>query len=148
VRVGISLRRWLRAVSVAGLRPLAPTGAKLSKSLLREQGKGALRADVEPWMLDTTAWPGSVDDHVDALVWMVGELLTDPKHFFRSFTVKELGRLMTVRPAESAVRAHEMGIYKRYFDLIAQGRRPLRSGSTTPAARRSRKVADSVPLPG
>lgn len=30
---------------------LAHTGAKLSKSLLREQGKGALPADVEPWML-------------------------------------------------------------------------------------------------
>ncbi|SEO83589.1 ASC-1 homology (ASCH) domain-containing protein [Amycolatopsis saalfeldensis] len=102
---------------------LAPTGAKLSKSLLREQGKGALPADVEPWMLDTTAWPGPVDDYVDALVWLVGELLTDPKHFFRSFTVKELGRLMTARPTETIVRAHEMGIYKRYFDLIATGRK-------------------------
>jgi ASC-1-like (ASCH) protein len=102
---------------------LAPTGAKLSKSLLREQGKGALPADVEPWMLDTTAWPGSIDNYVDSLVWMVSELLTDPKHFFRSFTVKELGRLMTQRPAEPVVRAHEMGIYKRYFDLIATGRK-------------------------
>jgi hypothetical protein len=42
---------------------LAPTGAKLSKSLLREQGKGVLPADVEPWMLDTTAWPGDVDNY-------------------------------------------------------------------------------------
>ena len=102
---------------------LAPTGAKLSKSLLREHGKGTLPADVEPWMLDTTAWPGSIDNYVDALVWMVGELLTDPKHFFRSFTVRELGRIMTARPAGSVVRAHEMGIYKRYFDLIATGRK-------------------------
>ncbi|MGH3796710.1 MAG: ASCH domain-containing protein [Pseudonocardiaceae bacterium] len=102
---------------------LAPTGAKLSKSLLREQGKGALPPDVEPWMLDTNAWPDGTDDYVDALVWLVGELLTDPKHFFRSFTVKELGRLMTARPAEPALRAHEMGIYKRYFDLIATGRK-------------------------
>jgi ASC-1-like (ASCH) protein len=102
---------------------LAYTGAKLSKSLLREQGKGALPADVEPWMLDTTAWPGSVDDYVDTLVWLVGELLTDPKHFFRSFTVKELGRLMTARPITLPARAHEMGIYKRYFDLIASGQK-------------------------
>jgi ASC-1-like (ASCH) protein len=102
---------------------LAPTGAKLSKSLLREQGKGALPTDVEPWMLDTTTWPGNVDHYVDALVWLVGELLTDPKHFFRSFTVKELGRLMTARPTDPVVRAHEMGIYKRYFDLIATGRK-------------------------
>lgn len=102
---------------------LAPTGAKLSKSLLREHGKGTLPADVEPWMLDTTAWPGSIDNYVDALIWMVSELLTDPKHFFRSFTVRELGRIMTARPAGSVVRAHEMGIYKRYFDLIATGRK-------------------------
>lgn len=78
---------------------LAPTGAKLSKSLLRDRGKDALPADVEPWMLDTTQWPGDTDHYVDALLWLVGELLTDPKHFFRSFTVKELGRLMTNRPA-------------------------------------------------
>lgn len=45
--------------------------------------------------------------------------------FFRSFTVKELGRLMTARPADLGTRprAHEMGIYKRYFDLIAAGRK-------------------------
>jgi ASC-1-like (ASCH) protein len=106
---------------------LAPTGAKLSKSLLREHGAGALPADVEPWMLDTTAWPGDVDDYVDALVWLVAELLADPKHFFRSFTVKELGRLMNSRPADLAARprAHEMGIYKRYFDLIAAGRKTV-----------------------
>ncbi len=110
-------------ISRLGLGWLAPTGAKLSKSLLREEGKGVLPADVEPWMLDTTAWPDSVDNYVDALVWLVGELLTDPKHFFRSFTVKELGRLMTAHPAEPQVRAHEMGIYKRYFDLIASGRK-------------------------
>jgi ASC-1-like (ASCH) protein len=102
---------------------LAPTGAKLSKSLLREQGKGVLPADIEPWMLDTTTWPGDIDNYVDSLVWLVGELLTDPKHFFRSFTVKELGRLMSARPIALPVRAHEMGIYKRYFDLIAQGKK-------------------------
>lgn len=102
---------------------LAPTGAKLSKSLLREQGKGVLPADVEPWMLDTTTWPAGVDNYVDVLVWLVGELLTDPKHFFRSFTVKEFGRLVTARPSTLPVRAHEMGIYKRYFDLIATGRK-------------------------
>jgi ASC-1-like (ASCH) protein len=102
---------------------LAPTGAKLSKSLLREHGKGVLPADVEPWMLDTTRWPGDLDNYVDSLVWLVGELLTDPKHFFRSFTVKELGGLMSARPITLPVRAHDMGIYKRYFDLIATGRK-------------------------
>lgn len=37
--------------------------------------------------------------------------------------VKELGRIMATRPTEPVVRAHEMGIYKRYFDLIATGRK-------------------------
>ncbi len=32
---------------------------------------------------------------------------------------------MTARPTEAAVRAHEMGIYKRYFDLIATGRKTI-----------------------
>ena len=32
---------------------------------------------------------------------------------------------MTVRPTDPAVRAHEMGIYKRYFDLIAIGRKTI-----------------------
>lgn len=44
------------------------------------QGRGGLPADVEPWMLDTTTWPGGVDNYVDSLVWLVGELLTAPKH--------------------------------------------------------------------
>lgn len=49
--------------------------------------------------------------------------LVDGALFFRSFTVKELGRLMTVRLAEPTVRAHEMGTHKRYFDLITTGRK-------------------------
>lgn len=104
---------------------LAPTGAKLSKSLLRDRGADALPTDVEPWMLDTTQWSEGTDHYVDALLWLVGELLTDPKHFFRSFTVKELGRLMTNQPADlvQRPRAHEMGIYKRYFDLIVSGKK-------------------------
>ncbi|MEU2942425.1 ASCH domain-containing protein [Nocardiopsis alba] len=74
-------------------------------------------------MLDTTRWEGGTDHYVDALLWLVGEPLTDPKRFFRSFTVKEPGHLMNDRPADldQRPRAHEMGIYKRYFDLIASG---------------------------
>ncbi|WP_202239218.1 ASCH domain-containing protein [Actinacidiphila reveromycinica] len=30
---------------------------------------------------------------------------------------------MTARPTDPVIRAHEMGIYKRYFDLIATGRK-------------------------
>lgn len=66
-----ALRTPARQMPIRVFTPqvLAPTGAKLSKSLLREHGRGVLPADVEPWMLDTTAWPGTIDNYVDALVW-------------------------------------------------------------------------------
>jgi ASC-1-like (ASCH) protein len=58
---------------------------------------------------------------------MVGHLLTDPKHFFRSFTAQELGRLMASRPDNLATttRARDMPIYKRYYDLIADGSKTI-----------------------
>jgi hypothetical protein len=56
-------------------------------------------------------------------------------------------RLPTARPAEPQVRVHEMGIYKRYFDLVAPVAKPPRSESTTPAVRNQRRLADPVPLP-
>ena len=102
---------------------LSADGGKLSKSLIRAAGPDQDFPGVEPWMLATTAWPGTTDQYVDALLWLVGRLLTDPKHFFRSFTAQELGRLMASRPASlaTASRARDMPIYKRYYDLIADG---------------------------
>lgn len=78
-------------------------------------------------MLDTTSWPGTIDNYVDALIWLVSGLLADPKHFYRSFTTSELGTLMSQRPADLATRprAREMPIYKRYFDLIASGAKTI-----------------------
>lgn len=104
---------------------LTDTGAKLSKSLIRE-GKVPPPAGAQPWMLDVTAWTGGVDDYVDALVWMVGRMLSDPKHFYRSYTTLELNRLMSARPAtETDVRAREMNLFRRYFDLVADGRKTI-----------------------
>lgn len=78
-------------------------------------------------MLSTTDWPGTTDGYVDALLWLVSRLLTDPKHFFRSFTAQELGRLMAARPNSlaTATRARDMPIYKRYYDLIAGGTKTI-----------------------
>jgi ASC-1-like (ASCH) protein len=77
-------------------------------------------------MPDGTAWPGDTDDYVNAMVWLVGRMLSDPKHFYRSYTTKELNRLMNVRPAASTtVRAREMNLYRRYFDLVASGRKTI-----------------------
>ncbi|WP_433351979.1 hypothetical protein ACQP25_03180 [Microtetraspora malaysiensis] len=77
------------------------TGAKLSKSLIRD-GKTP-PPGARDWMLDITTWPGDTDSFVDAMVWLVGRMPTDPKHCYRSYTTQELDRIMTAR--HTAVRA-------------------------------------------
>lgn len=118
-----------RAMPVRIFTPqvLSDTGGKLSKSLIRAAGGPTDFPGVEPWMLSTTDWPGTTDQYVDALLWLVSGLLTDPKHFLRSFTAHELGRLMTSRPADlaTAQRTRDMPIYKRYYDLIANGSKTI-----------------------
>jgi ASC-1-like (ASCH) protein len=89
-------------------------------------------------MLATSAWPGTVDQYTDALLWLVNGLLADPKHFYRSFTTSELGALMAQRPVDLATRerAREMPIYKRYFDLIASGTKTVEVRVAYPANKR------------
>ncbi|MFE2563090.1 hypothetical protein [Streptomyces mirabilis] len=70
------------------------TGAKLSKSLIRD-GKATLPDGSAPWMLDTRLWPGSLCEYADRLLEMAAVLLSDPRHFFRSYSAGELGRLMS-----------------------------------------------------
>jgi ASC-1-like (ASCH) protein len=104
---------------------LTDTGAKLSKSLIRD-GKVPPPTGARPWMLDVTEWPGDTDSYVDALVWLVGKMLADPKHFYRSYTTQEVDRIMTARPAATTgVRAREMNLYRRYFDLVADGSKTI-----------------------
>ncbi|MGO4634607.1 hypothetical protein AB4225_27310 [Streptomyces sp. 2RAF24] len=70
------------------------TGAKLSKSLMRE-GRAPLPEGAAPWMLDTRQWPGTVTEYADQLLAMAETLLSDPRHFFRSYSASEIGRLIT-----------------------------------------------------
>lgn len=70
------------------------TGAKLSKSLIRE-GKAPLPEGSAPWMLDTRMWPGSLTEYAERLLDMADVLLGDPRHFFRAYSAGELGRLMS-----------------------------------------------------
>ncbi|MDX3313534.1 hypothetical protein P1S61_31610 [Streptomyces sp. ME08-AFT2] len=79
------------------------TGAKLSKSLIRE-GRATLPTDAADWMLDTRQWPGSVTDYADQLLALTKTMLSDPRHFFRSYSASEIGRMMTV-PAPRSVPA-------------------------------------------
>jgi ASC-1-like (ASCH) protein len=122
---------------------LTDTGAKLSKSLIRD-GKVPPPPGARPWMLDVTEWPGDVDSYVDALVWLVGRMIADPKHFYRSYTTQELNRVMTSRPATTTgVRAREMNLYRRYFDLVAAGRKTIEVRVQYPNLRRL-KAGDHI----
>jgi hypothetical protein len=80
------------------------TGAKLSKSLIRE-GRASLPEGAAPWMLDTRLWPDSLSEYADRLLGMAEVLLADPRHFFRSYSAGELGRLMTA--STRSVSAHD-----------------------------------------
>jgi hypothetical protein len=70
------------------------TGAKLSKSLIRE-GRSLLPKGAADWMLDTRRRPGTVTDYADQLLVMTETLLSDPRHFFRSYSASEISRLIT-----------------------------------------------------
>ncbi|MFH8723860.1 hypothetical protein [Streptomyces termitum] len=76
------------------------TGAKLSKSLIRE-GHAPLPEGAAPWMLDTRQWPGTVTEYADQLLAMTETLLSDPRHFFRSYSAAEIGRLITAPSSRS-----------------------------------------------
>lgn len=82
---------------------LSDTGAKLSKSLIRE-GRATLPEGAAPWMLDTREWPGSLGEYVDRLLNMAEVVLSDPRHFFRSYSAGELARMMTA-PTPRSVAA-------------------------------------------
>ena len=114
------------------------SGAKLSKSLLRAAPESPAHVGIEDWMLATSKWVGTADNYADSLIWLVTGLLADPKHFFRSFTTTELGALMAQRPADLAQRerSREMPIYKRYFDLLASGRKTIEVRVAYPSNKR------------
>ncbi|MEU9067930.1 hypothetical protein AB0D60_13715 [Streptomyces sp. NPDC048306] len=79
------------------------TGAKLSKSLIRE-GRAPLPEGTADWMLDTRHWPGTITEYADQLLAMAKTLLSDPRHFFRSYSAAGIGRLITA-PARRSVPA-------------------------------------------
>ncbi|MEV2194378.1 hypothetical protein AB0I02_25825 [Streptomyces phaeochromogenes] len=79
------------------------TGAKLSKSLIRE-GHASLPEGSADWMLDTRQWPGTIAEYAEQLLAMTDTLLSDPRHFFRSYSAAEISRMMTA-PATRSVPA-------------------------------------------
>ncbi|MEU5576145.1 hypothetical protein ABZ791_03010 [Streptomyces huasconensis] len=72
---------------------LSPSGAKLSKSLIRA-GRAEATAGSEPWMLDAGAWPGTVEEYARLLLGLVSLMLSEPCHFERGYTTPEVARLI------------------------------------------------------
>lgn len=111
---------------------LGSDGGKLSKSLLREAAEtGETTAGTASgWLLNPAEWPGTPTDYVEALTGLGELMLSDPRHFYRSYTTTALEALMTTRqPATTHSQAHgrprSMQIYKQYFDLIASGEKTV-----------------------
>ncbi|RYJ24454.1 hypothetical protein CU044_4365 [Streptomyces sp. L-9-10] len=76
------------------------TGAKLSKSLIRE-GCAPLPEGAAAWMLDTRQWPGTIAEFAEQLLTLTDTLLSNPRHFFRSYSASEIGRIMTAPTTRS-----------------------------------------------
>ncbi|MFG2716525.1 hypothetical protein ACGFX2_39340 [Streptomyces goshikiensis] len=77
------------------------TGAKLSKSLIRE-GRVPLPEGALPWMLDTRLWSGTTAEYAERLLGLAETVFSDPRHFFRSYSAAELGRMMTTAGSRTA----------------------------------------------
>jgi ASC-1-like (ASCH) protein len=78
------------------------------------------------------------------MVWLVSQMLADPRHFYRSYTTAELDRIMTAHPATTpGIRAREMNLYRRYFDLVANGTKTVEVRVEYPSLR-SLKAGDYI----
>ncbi|MFI1973254.1 hypothetical protein [Streptomyces cinnamoneus] len=77
---------------------LSDSGAKLSKTLIRE-GTADLSAETEPWMLDASRWAGTDEEYGRMLLDLVTRMLSEPRHFERGYTTREIARLIGRTPA-------------------------------------------------
>lgn len=68
------------------------TGAKLSKSLISEKHESV--EDLPEWMIDMCRFREGNPDYINKLLRLAELMITDPRHVFRSYTYKELERLL------------------------------------------------------
>jgi len=101
---------------------LTDTGAKLSKSLIK-RGAMDIKDDLENWLIDPDCWDRSEEEYADLLIWTVEELMSDPKHFYRSYSYKELQRIMKhhISQPSNVPPVRTIRIYRKYFKLIKEG---------------------------
>ena len=68
------------------------TGAKLSKSLISEKHESV--KDLPEWMIDMCRFRESNPDYINKLLQLTELMMTDPRHVFRSYSYKEIERLL------------------------------------------------------
>lgn len=71
------------------------TGAKLSKSLIRE-GDVTLE-EVPEWILDMGKFAENNPDYIEYVIWLVEQFLSHPRHMYRSYTYQEVIRILKSR---------------------------------------------------
>ncbi|MEK9131853.1 MAG: hypothetical protein AAB447_03010, partial [Patescibacteria group bacterium] len=69
------------------------TGAKLSKSLISEKHQSV--KDLSEWMIDMCRFAEDNPDYINKLLRLAELMMTDPRHVFRSYSYKEVERLLT-----------------------------------------------------
>ena len=77
---------------------LTDTGAKLSKSLIRDGD--ASMSHVPEWMLNMGRFVERNADYAEKMVWLVRQFLSHPRHMFRSYTYHEVVRLLHAYQAD------------------------------------------------
>lgn len=68
------------------------TGAKLSKSLIMDKHESV--KEIPPWMVDMQTFKSSYPDYLARLLKFSDEVLSDPRHVFRSYSQDEISRLL------------------------------------------------------
>ena len=68
------------------------TGAKLSKSLISEKHESV--KDLPDWMIDMCRFAEDNPNYIDKLLRLAELMMTDPRHIFRSYSYKEIERLL------------------------------------------------------
>ena len=126
---GLSLLRPAKVGQVARIfapQILTETGAKLSKTMIKEKETALPSADMA-WMLNVGKWDGESDDYVKFVIWMAESLLKDPINFYRSYSHIEVQRFKKEwnKMPKKEQQARKIRIYKKYFDLIKSGEKTI-----------------------
>ncbi len=101
------------------------TGAKLSKSLIN-QNLMSLEGENANWILDTNQKLKTDEFYIENVFKLADTLMSDPKHFFRSYSYKEIERIMENNKSQSnKMKVRPLRIYRKYYDLIDNGSKTI-----------------------